>query len=380
MVPSWYQNEKNSISGSFFREQALALLRRGHRVWVADATYQSFDNITSKRLLRLCKFSDEGLETYSFIAPAIGIARTPSGGVNWFYRRLRRIYKEILRAGVKIDIVQAHSFYPAGVGALRLCKEYDLPLVMTEHNSLVLKEKLHPKRIPWLCSLTEEADRFICVSNALKESVLRLTKTEKDIEVIPNSVDGRFSFKDEKPDSPFTFVSIGNLVAGKRFDLTLQAFSKVLEAIPGAKLSVVGDGPLKSELRELAEKLGISSSVSFTGRIPREDLCTLLNRSHVFVLPSDAETFGVVYVEALACGCPVIATRNGGAEEIVTEDRGILTEKNDVKALTKAMLKMYSDYSIYDPKKLSEACLGEYSEDVLAQRTEEIYLQVLSDK
>ena len=380
MVPSWYQNEKNSILGSFFREQALALTKRGHKVWVADATYQPFDNIRSPRMLKLCKYKDEALETFSYIAPAVGIARTASGGVNWYYRRLKKIYKRMVKEGISIDVIQAHSFYPAGTASLRLSREFNIPLVVTEHNSLVLREKIHPKRISALRDVVEHSGKFICVSEALKKAVKNLTNTEKEILVIPNSVDSSLEFINRKAQDVITFVSVGNLISGKRFDLTLRAFAKAKESIEDARLLIVGDGVLREELIKLSKNLGISSAVTFTGRVSREEIGKIYNEAHIFVLPSDAETFGVVYIEALACGCPVIATRNGGAEEIVNEDRGILVDKDDEKQLSDAMVSMYERYSSFDLKRLSEDCLGEFGEDVLSKRTEDVYRQVLSCK
>lgn len=378
VIPSWYKNEFDSILGSFFREQALALLKKGHRVYVADATLQSTKNIRSPRLFKLCRYNDEGLITYSYVVPAFGISRTPSGGAGMYYRNLKRIYKAMIADGIKIDVIHAHSFYPAGIGAARLSREFNIPLITTEHNSYVLNKKLHPRRIAMLKETVSKSSEFLCVSNALKNSVVELTGTDSHIGVLPNSVKSGFSYAPRAKKDCFTYISIGNLLRGKRFDLTLRAFAKVHSEEPATRLIIVGDGPLREELRSLASELGVSDVVDFKGKIPREELPLLHHQSDCFVLPSDFETFGVVYIEALACGRPVIGTHNGGADEIITPDNGIIIDTDNLQQLYEAMLELLRNYSKYDLLSISERCLGQYGEDVIAETTQELYFQIIS--
>lgn len=378
MVPSWYKNETNSILGSFFREQALALTKMGHQVYVADATFQGADNLKSKRLFRLKKYNDNGLITYSCVFPALGIARLPSGGMGIYKRNLKKIFKAIKKDGVNIDLIQAHSFYPAGYGAVCLGKHYGIPTVVTEHNSLVLKKQLSPQRVAMLKATVEDADRFVCVSNALKKSVAEITKTNKKIEVLPNSVGHEFSCVPNSANETFTFASVGNLIPGKRFDLTLSAFAHLHSEKPNARLVIAGDGYLHEQLENQAKQLNISDSVRFLGRVPRENIVSVLQQSDAFVLPSDAETFGVVYIEALACGKPVIGAKNGGAEEIITDDNGILIDKNDVEQLYVAMRYLYDNISRFDGAEIAKCCYEAYGEESLSKRYIEIYHEILN--
>lgn len=373
MVPSWYKNETNSISGSFFREQALALVRRGHRVWVADATFQGADNLKSPRLFRLKQYDDEGLCTYSLVVPALGIARTPSGGVGIYCRNLGRIFQRMEKDGVRIDLIQAHSFYPAGVAAVRLGKKHGIPVVLTEHNSNVLKKTLPPKRVQMLKEAVAGADRVVCVSNALKKAMQELTGTEREIDVLYNSVDSRFTYVPKPAQENFTFVSAGNLIPVKRFDLTLEAFARLYREDPSVRLTIAGGGYLRQELEALAADLGVADAVAFSGRIPREQMSALLQGADAFVLPSDAETFGVVYIEALACGKPVIGARNGGAEEIITAGNGLLVEKNDATGLYEAMKTLRKEISRYSGAALAADCEARFGEETLAKQTLAIY-------
>ena len=95
-----------------------------------------------------------------------------------------------------------------------------------------------------------------------------------------------------------------------------------------------------------------------------------------FVLPSDFETFGVVYIEALASGTPVIATRNGGAECIVTEGNGILTDVGDEEALFSAMLSLYKEYDKYDTESISKKCIDVYGEEIVGEKISALYERI----
>lgn len=379
MVPSWYKTESNSISGSFFREQAMALTAQGHSVYVADATFQGKGDLNSPRLFRLRKYDDGALRTYSLVWPAFGITRMPSGGVPIFRHNLHRIFKKIQRDGIRIDLIQAHSFYPAGVAAVWLGEKYGIPTVVTEHLSTVLRKSLHPKRVEMLKKTVNGADRFVCVSHALKNAVVELTGTEKTVAVLPNSVIDSFCYVPKAQGQTFTFVSAGNFVPGKRFDLTLAAFARLYREDPTVRLKIAGDGPLRSRLETLTGTLNITDAVTFLGRVPREKMPALYQSSDAFVLPSDSETFGVVYIEALACGLPVIGTRNGGAEEIITAENGLLVKLNDADGLYKAMAQLRQDCGKWDPAKLSADCLAQYGEAAVAARTLEGYRSILMD-
>lgn len=376
IVPSWYRNESNSIMGSFFREQALSLSRAGHNVYIADATFQKLSNLKSKRLFRLCKYDDDGLRVYSFVVPSFGISRSANGGISIFYSNLKKIYKEMLKDGIKIDVIHAHVFFPAGFAAVKLGKEFNIPVVVTEHNSLVLTGQLQPRRIRFLKETVENADRFICVSEALKDSVVRLTDTDRQIDVIPNVLNSIFNYEEKRFTKSFTFLSVGNFVESKRFDLTIRAFAEFFKKNPLSRLVLAGDGPLRKTLENMVQELGIGEAVIFKGRLSREEVRLEFVDCSVFVLPSNFETFGVVYIEALACGCPVIATKNGGANSLINETNGLLIDIDDEQQLSEAMNQIFEKYSDYDLEKISRECCNIYSESKFVSQLSELYNQI----
>lgn len=369
--------ETNATLGSFFREQALMLAKRGVKVILADATLQGRNDYFSKRCFKMKKFKDGEMLVYSYVIPALGSTRLPNGGANFFYNNLCKIYKQIERDGYKIDIIHAHSCFPAGIAATKLADEFKIPIVVTEHASDVLIQKIGEKQKKYLLRTIEKSDAFISVSNALKRSIEKLGGDGEKIRVIPNSVNSDFKYKEHRSIGKFYFVSIGNLIESKRFDLTIQAFARKFKGNSNVQLKIIGDGALRDKLEEMTVQLGIADKVNFMGRVSRKQVINALQESNVFVLPSDFETFGVVYIEAMACGLPVIGSRNGGAQEIITEKYGKLVERDDLNELAEAMENVYENFNDYDRKKISEYCLSNFSEEQIYTRLLNVYEELM---
>ena len=114
-----------------------------------------------------------------------------------------------------------------------------------------------------------------------------------------------------------------------------------------------------------------------TGRINREKIATHLMKSHCFVLASEAETFGVVYIEALACGLPVIATKCKGPEDFINETNGFLIDVNELGQLIGAMRMMLNSYSQFNSSDISENAISQFSQEAVAKKLTHVYENVL---
>ncbi len=374
IVPSWYTAGPNKQLGSFFREQAKTLADRNVEVVVADATLQGRNGIFKSSNFRMEKFNDEGLDTYVKTSPAFGLASYPNLFVRCFYHNLEKIYKEIVKDGKRVDVLHAHSYYPAGYAAIKLGEKYNIPVVITEHSSSIVSNKITTSQINLLKECVENAAAFICVGNALRKAILEHTGTAREVLVIPNMVDNRFvPNNDATQKEPFFYVSIGNLIHRKRFDLTIKSFAMCFKGQKQIKLKIIGDGELSSELKSLVDELGIASQVLFMGRLSRDEVVRELQNSHVFVLPSDFETFGVVYIEAMACGIPVIGTKNGGADDIITPTDGYLVNVDSVDELKEAIEECYRSYGTFDRTKIADSCRKRFGEERISSEIKALY-------
>jgi len=144
--------------------------------------------------------------------------------------------------------------------------------------------------------------------------------------VIHNAYDNTLFKQPEHPARVRDFVFCGRLVTDKGADMAIQAFARVLESLPDASLTIIGDGPERQTLQALAQGFGISEKVRFTGKLGGQDLVVELQRHVCMVVPSLwEEPFGIAALEGIACCETIIATRRGGLPEAVG-DCGLLVE------------------------------------------------------
>ena len=184
--------------------------------------------------------------------------------------------------------------------------------------------------------------------------------------------------KREKLDNPFTFLSIALLRSEKRLDLLIKAFAKLHKIIPNIVLTIIGDGPEKSNLQLLSQKLQINDRVNFIGYQKKAVVADVIRDHDALVLSSDVETFGVVLVEAMTVGLPVIATKCGGPESIVLPETGILIEPNNSTELYTAMKNIIDKYDEFDSIKIREIALKVYSDNSYGNNIREAINSVIS--
>jgi glycosyltransferase involved in cell wall biosynthesis len=195
-------------------------------------------------------------------------------------------------------------------------------------------------RRPYLETAFHDADCVMAVSRSLAEAISPWILDREDVvEIVPNMVDTSFFDLPAVPRAAgcFGILCVALLNANKRVDVLIRSFAKAFSDDPTVALEVGGDGPERRSLESLAQELGISARVRFLGLLDRTQVRSAMQRNHLFVLPSAKETFGLVCVEALACGLPVIATMSGGPEEIVSDEVGWLVEPGNVEMLAEAM-------------------------------------------
>ena len=141
---------------------------------------------------------------------------------------------------------------------------------------------------------------------------------------------------------------------------------------------IIGNGTERKRLESLISRHQLQQNIHLLGQKKQSEINALLGQADIFVLASRSETFGVVYIEAMACGLPVIATRCGGPEEFVNEKNGLLVPVDDVDALAAAIQHMYEHHQDYDRQAIADECQARFSSKVIATQLTEIFNQVIS--
>lgn len=308
------------------------------------------------------------------------------GGKKGFdFNYLKRLM-EVIRSN-RIDLVQSHLFgsnvYCSIAGALT-----GVPVVCTYHGNVDVGSRSFLQFLK-LRIVNRYAARVVCVSSSLENELASLTRHSKqksmviyngvDVErfkrVPDDSIRGQLGFAD----SDIIVGAVGNIRPAKNYGNLILTAAELVRKSPRYKVVIAGqgDGRLYHDLQEQIRALMLERNVYFIGY--QDDVPKFLNNLDVFVLCSSTEGFSIATIEAMACELPVVATRCGGPEEIlVNEKNGILVNLDDRQKFVDAIHRISEDRD-YSQKLRYEARLaaqGRFSIDSMVSAYEEIYQAV----
>jgi phosphatidyl-myo-inositol dimannoside synthase len=209
------------------------------------------------------------------------------------------------------------------------------------------------------------ADAIVAVSHYAKDLLVeRYGVAATRIQVIPNGVDTERFVAASKPSAliarlglpgKFVLVTITRLVERKGVDMALRALPAVRARVPNVHFLVVGEGPFSEQLRRVAAEQGVADAVTFVGEVRHPETPAYYAAGDIFVMPNrrlasgESEGFGLVFLEANACGLPVIAGRDGGPSEVVADGvNGLLVDGSDPDAIAAAILRIATDRDLYN--------------------------------
>jgi L-malate glycosyltransferase len=291
----------------------------------------------------------------------------------------------------KLDLLHVHYAIPhatsAWIAREMLGPDHPLRIVTTLHGTditLVGQERSFWEITRF--SITK-SDGITAVSDYLKrETVSAFGVPEEDIEVIPNFVDPTLYDRSRNPcfkhallrDDERMIVHVSNFRPVKRVRDVVRTFAKVAARVP-SRLVFIGDGPDRPEAAWEADQLGVSDRVLFLGK--QDSVGELLTCADLMLLPSRSESFGLVALEAMAAGVPVIATQTGGLPEVVEDGiTGYLAPIGDVDAMAEAGIEILSDPARWEAMSQASraSAVERYGVDVIIPKYERYYERILS--
>ncbi|MBS7639806.1 MAG: glycosyltransferase family 4 protein [Candidatus Bathyarchaeia archaeon] len=303
----------------------------------------------------------------------------------------------MLSRDVKFDILHAHDWLvaPASIASKHYLR---LPLVSTIHSTEVGRSHgLHNPDsylidgVEWW--LTYESKRIIVTSNAMKREVEdHFHLPSEKIDIIPNAIDAsKYNIPVDRGNVKRRFgidpserivLFVGRLVPQKGVEYLIMAAPKIVERHPEARIVIVGDGWSKDYLLSLAASTGCQHKITFLGFISDQDLIEIMLSSDVLVVPSIYEPFGIVALEGMAAGIPIVASNTGGLAEIIEHDRtGFLAYKENPDSIAWGVNRILSDpgYASWLVQNAKRKIREVYSWDAVARRTIETYERALRE-
>lgn len=376
----------NKTKGIFFVQQAQALKSKGIKIGLIGMDGHRLKNLTNPiqaiTRFKSIKYFTEEIPTY--LTSYVSLFPFSHHFLKWRYKvGIKRMYKQYISEYGKPDIIHAHVGLWSGFYAQKLAHKHAIPLILTEHSTDLINEKgLQQYTKKALNQVYKNSKKIITVSSSLQSAIIKQFNINPiHLKVIPNLIDTKKNFfKDKAIQKKNMICSVGNLVPRKRFDMVIKAFNQCLKNIPELELHIAGEGPEKHNLKALAKELGIEKKVFFLGFKTPKELNNLYNRSKLFVLASEIETFGIVLIEALATGTPVVSTDSGGVRDIIlNEKNGYLIPQNNLSELTSKMLTILKEEVTFDPDKLSQYIYDHFSAEVITKKIIDVYTTVLDE-
>lgn len=278
------------------------------------------------------------------VVPKIGMTLTP----HTLFWVLKRTLEKLLAQNRRFDLIDAHYFYPDGVAAVWLARHFGIPVTVTARGTdlNLIPEYPEPRRM--ICEAAAQADGLITVCQALKDRLVELGPPPERVTVLRNGVDLEL-FKPldrEKARATLdvrrrTLGSVGGLVERKGHHHAIRA----LAALPNTDLLIVGEGPERVALGQLAARQGVRERVRFLGRIEQKQLPEIYNAMDALVLASTREGWANVLLEAMACGTPVVASAVWGTPEVVAApEAGVLMKTLDAQGIVEGVRDLFATY------------------------------------
>lgn len=279
-----------------------------------------------------------------------------------FSIKANKLYKHYTKENGSPDVILSHFYRYSGVAAAKIAKKNSIPLLHIEHAGWLLNDSLSKYERICLNTVIKESKKCICVSPALKESITCKVNLSQNLVVIPNIINPIYHYYENVEKEKYVFFSAGNLYEGKRFPLLIQAFCNVFSKNDNVELRIAGEGHLRETIKNLICANGRKHQIIMLGSLNSTDMLNEYIYCDSFVLPSEHESFGIVYREALSVGRPIITTNHQGFQHDWSNTYGIRIEIDNQVQLESALQFMKEHSNEYDGKSISQKCQAQYSE------------------
>jgi glycosyltransferase involved in cell wall biosynthesis len=348
-----------------------------HQVTVITSGFANLPRVSSEgrlRILRVPVLARQKQEVASFFSMLSFIFSSFWVG----YKFLRRN---------KVDLINTHFALPSGVSGFFLARLFKIPHLVSTHGGDLYdpSKKLSPHRNFFLKKVVRDilksAQKIVVVSSEMKRKIAQYYQVSSSIEIIPNPLPPplleRFSSLSKLPQTGFTIVSVGRLIKRKRYELFLKILSQ-FKYKDKILFYLIGQGPSLSRLKKIKKQFNLK--VEFLGYLSEREKYRYLSQADLFVLPSSHEAFGIVLLEAMAVGLPLLVHQEGGQTDFLTDGAGgFLVDFTQPEEVKKKLEKLIKDENLR--RKMGERNkekVKEYQIEKIGLKYEKLYQTMLS--
>jgi glycosyltransferase involved in cell wall biosynthesis len=287
--------------------------------------------------------------------------------------------EEYIKFNGRPDLVHAHEAIYAGMLAEKIREKYGIAYIITEHSTIYARGEADESILKRVGQAYGGSAALFAVSDSFASLLNKLFTTDR-FRYLPNVLDRQLEEtpgnKTNGQEKKFSFLNIALFKPIKDQTTLLKAFKKIREEEANVELLIAGKGDLSKELMNLVKENGLEQDVRFLGLLDREGVIDELGRCDCFVLSSRYETFGVVLIEAMLFGKPVISTSVGVAPTIITDKVGYVVSPGDAEGLALAMKQMLSTHKSYDPGYIRDFAIRNFGRESFLHKMNKIYSEV----
>lgn len=393
-IPSWYPDESNYVQGIFIKEQfeAMAEININDNFIISNVSKYNLpfkkpaDAVSSYK-----KFKDSKKIIIKKLKT--NLSEINNSALAWS-EKLNGDLKGILKSHLEnylyaetkfghIDLIHAHVSFPAGYIAMKLKEKFGIPYIITEHMgpfpfpSYLKNGKLTEK----ITGPLNSADKIIAVSSFLANTIESYTNIKPV--VIPNLVNEDVFYlpvnpkNTEKNTGKISFLTVASLTESKGIPELLEAIKTSCVKNSAVEFTIAGTGDMEIEIIEFIKNNDLTKRVFLKTGLSRKEIVEEFKNCNAYILPSRHESFGVSFIEAMACGKPVIATGCGGPSDFVNKENGMLITVGNVTEIEIAILKMAENINSYNPEIIRKFFMENFSRKVVCSEIFSLYKEVL---
>ncbi|MBC9936606.1 MULTISPECIES: glycosyltransferase [unclassified Leucobacter] len=380
-LPSWYPETADDFSGSFFREQAEAFVDEGHQVGVLSVRgfplYAAREMRARPSGVRIAE--EAGIPVYRADV-LLPVPKWAALNLRALERHWQTLYERYVSAHGVPDVLHAHAMFPAGIVAHRIATREGIPFVVTEHRPSSMDRLREPGLGKMAIRAAGSTRGLVAVARgfATELNAAYASSSGETWRYLPGLLSPQFEDVRvrEFPAGEMVFGHVSHLDPGKRVGLLIDSFAEAFPGATGPRLRIIGNSVHLQGLKQQASERGVGSRVEFVGAIPREQIAAEFGRLHVFVLPSEAEAFGTVLWEAMACGVPLVSTRTWAGLNAVTEQTGLTVAIDNQHELAEALITMQQTAVSYDGEQIRNHSVSHCGRAAFVANYIELYREV----